>query len=390
MADAVRTNVGTNDTGNADRRIRAVLRDPAQEEPFNTPMLRALTNLAQRRKAPLTARGYKLEWFTQARFLRFVTVGSTAPTTGTSIIVTDTSYIQPGHVLSFQKEMILVTAVNTGTLTLTVVRDVTSNGFTASIPAGVQLHLVTSAAEQGEAKGPRMAKHPTLAFNFTQIIRRGTGITRTQMQTDQYHASDELEYQVRLAKTEIEEEWERAGLMNTGKAQILPGASGATDHPRTIMGGLPTFITTNRINAGGSMTYEDLDDYMQGIVRFGGNRRKVLMGGQGFGTLFNSMPSSAIRTTTRSNFWGREITTLGGAGWTADFIPNWQLEGTDWANTLYVLDFEYIFAEFLQRLDVDPNTADPGKDAKEVELLMEAGLIVQNEKAHGMIEEAFS
>lgn len=370
----------------ADARIRNVIKGVTLEEPMSTPLFVITEKLSSAGKSiPLTSRGWKPEWFTKARFPRTVTVGATAPTTGTSIIATDVAHVQPGHILETQRENILVTAVNTTTLELTVIRNTPARtgGPIVSIPAGAVLRVTSTAAEQGAPKGPRFSLNATLDNNLTQIFRRGTGATRTEIQSAQYDTENDFQEGVRDAVITIREEWERAALMHWAKQQITQGSAGATNHNRNIMGGLPAFITDNYINAGGSMTDMDLNIWANRAIRIGGNKRRLLMGGQNVAAIISQFPKEAVRTTVQSKFWGSDIRTLGGSGgWNGEFIMNFQLEDSFWGGVLFVLDMEFIDQFKLQAMDIDLNTADPGTDASEAEVLMEGCIIVRNKKAH--------
>src|SRR5262245_12807865 len=136
MADVIRGLLGTGNT-DAELRIRSILKTPSQQEPANTALLAVTRRLRQKgRKGNFTAKGYLFEWLNQARFLRFVTVGTSAPGTGTTINLTDPSSIEAGRmILEYGDEMIMVTAVNLSTGDLTVIRDIADTGI-ESIPAG--------------------------------------------------------------------------------------------------------------------------------------------------------------------------------------------------------------------------------------------------------------
>lgn len=382
---------GTLGVANAEAttRIRNVIKGAAQEEPANTPLFAMTEELARRgRKIALTNRGWKPEWFAIGRYSRTVTVSTTAPTTGTSIVVTDSSQNQVSDILEYSRENMLVVANDTTTNTLTVVRNTPARtgGGVVSIPASAVIRLVSSAAEQGAPKGVRFAIQPVGNSNRTQIFREGTGITRTQMQSAQYHTIDEFEDQIRQTVWRVREKFERAALMQWNFSEINPGSTGSTNHPRCIMGGLPAYIQTNYINAGGTLTDFELNIFINRGIRYGGNKDRILMGGSTPHAVIAEFPKPAIRTTVQSKFWGQEITRLGGSmGWRGMMIPNYQLDGEFWGGVLYALDMAYVGRYDLQGLDIDRDTADPGTDAMEAEVLMESSLLVTLDKPNELI-----
>lgn len=379
-------NLGTHNN-NAATVIRAVVREVAEEEPSNTPLF-TLTEAMGRKGAGFkpTAKNWKIEWFNKQRFERFVEVVSAG--TGTTWVVKTTKNIQIGTVTEYEKENCLVIGVNRSTNQLTVLRNTPKRpgGGIVNIPAMARVGLADSAHEQGAPKGARFGILPTNDYNVTQIFRRGCGISKTELAVSKYTTSNEFKQMIRDNFQALKEEMERAKLKHWGREVLTPGGGGADNNNRNIMGGLPFYIRDQVVNVGGSLSYEAMNLLMGRAVRFGGSRRRLLMGGQRFSAIISGYPEPAIRTTVQNDFWGQEIRRLGGSSsWRAETLENWQLDDNAfWAGVFFGLDMRYISRYVLRDVHIDENAVDNGTDAMEAELITEQTLVVQNPRAHIM------
>lgn len=381
-------NLGTHNNNTATV-VRAVVRKVAEEEPSNTPLF-SLTEAMGRKGSGFKPKekNWKIEWFNKRRFERFIELTSAG--TGTNWIASATSLpnIQIGTVFEYGKENSLCVGVNRTTGAITVLRNTPQRpgGGIVNIPAGSKVRIVSNAAEQGAPKGARFGILPTEDYNLTQIFRRGCGITKTEMAVSKYTTSNEFKQLIRDNFSAMKEDIERAILMHWGRQLLSPGGGGADNNSRNIMGGLPYYIRDNFVNVGGTLTYEALNQFMARVIRYGGSRRRLIMGGQKFMAVIAGFPKEAIRTTIQNDFWGQEIRRLGGSSsWRAETLENWQLDdGGFWSGVFYALDMGYIARYNLREAHIDEDAVDKGTDAMEAELIIELTIIVQNPRAHMM------
>lgn len=127
--------------------------------------------------------------------------GDALPTRGT---ITDVNRIIPGMILRFQPDMttqgstgykpsenILVTAVNIGTKTLTVVRGF--DGTTAqTIPSGALLMQIGNAHEEGSSRPQSQALLPIRHLNYTHIFRNSWDVSGTLAATQLAHGDQPI------------------------------------------------------------------------------------------------------------------------------------------------------------------------------------------------------
>lgn len=171
------------------------------------------------------------------------------PTAVTSFSVAHSDRFTPGDqiLLAGKTEIMLVTAVNNSTNTLTVIRNYGGSSV-ASVEHGDTIHIIGNAALEGDnAPIPRFTTR-VRRQNFTQIFTKSVEVSGSQLAVQAIGVADELDYQKQERLRELLRDLENCVI--NGIAPMANPQGGTTI--RRTMNGILASITTNRfvINTG--------------------------------------------------------------------------------------------------------------------------------------------
>lgn len=200
-----------------------------------------------------------------------LTTGATAA--ATAIVVDNARYFSVGDIINVVRtgEKMRVSAIDTGTQTLTVNRAV---GSTAAAPLADNddLQIIGNAYAEGSPLGLEKSHIEDYLFNYTQIFRTPFGVTGTQDQSENYIGKDRP--RLRAEKMiEHKIDLERTALF--GERNI---DTGSTNNPRRYTGGALYFLKDNIKDAGGVLTGNEIEDWLQDVYQHtsGGDSRTLL------------------------------------------------------------------------------------------------------------------
>jgi hypothetical protein len=199
--------------------------------------------------------------------------------------------------LGDDKEIMLVTAVNTTAGTITVTR---GYGDTAhgALAAGKALRILGNAALEGDLADAARFSVRTRRQNYTQIFTATVEVSGSELASKQIGVADEMNYQKQLRLRELLRDLENC-VINGTAATITPAGSSTV---RRTMSGLLTLIQTNvlRPGQGGfpgeeSLTEEQLSMALRTIwMQCGSAPDLILVNAAGKRTI-NHFASSARR-----------------------------------------------------------------------------------------------
>jgi hypothetical protein len=207
--------------------------------PHETPLLDALGD------PPRSARSTVHEWLEDALLPNTDTVNDSTygnATTDTSFVVDNGSRFRVGDQIRTEGsgEVMLVTAVNTGTNTLTVVRGY--GGSTAEALAdNLAVHILGNAALEGDDAGSARFTARSRKTNYTQIFSATVEVSGSELAVKQLGVADELDYQKHQRTRELLRDLENCVI--NGRAPAANPEGSATVR-RTMRGIIPS-ITTN-------------------------------------------------------------------------------------------------------------------------------------------------
>ncbi|MBG9548521.1 SU10 major capsid protein [Cytobacillus firmus] len=211
------------------------------------------------------------QWFEDEMYGDESTVVGAKLVGDTEVVVADVEPFRPGHVVKIGEELLLVTAINAGTKTLTVTR-----GYADTTPAAIADGAVievqfVEGTEGADARSARYkARKP--ASNITQIFDDSVEISGTAQAVTQYGISDLYEYEKQKKQLELALQLEKA---------LINGVLYQNGEIRQ-MKGVRQFIQTNVVNVNGDLALDAIDNLAQDIYEAGGFKTagdyKVLVG----------------------------------------------------------------------------------------------------------------
>lgn len=200
------------------------------------------------------------QWFEDEVYGDEAKVSGAVLVGGTSIVVTDVEPFRVGHVVKVADELIYVSAINTGTKTLTVTRGYAGTTAAAIVDgAKIEVQFVEG-TEGADARSARY-KARTPQSNYTQIFDDSVEISGTAQAVTQYGIEDLYEAEKQKKQLELALQLEKA---------IINGIGYQNGNVRQ-MRGIRSFISTNVTDAAGAaVDGTKLNDSLQSIYEKGG------------------------------------------------------------------------------------------------------------------------
>jgi hypothetical protein len=199
------------------------------------------------------------QWFEDEMVADESTVAGAVTNVATAVVVADAEPFRVGHVVKIGEELLLVTAVNTGTKTLTVVR-----GYAATTAAAIadlaKIEVQFVEGQEGADARSSRFKARVAKSNKTQIFDDSVEISGTAAAVQQYGIGDLYEYEKQKKQLELALQLEKA---------LINGVSYENGQIRQ-MKGIRQFITTNVDNVAGALTMEAVNNLSQKIYEAGG------------------------------------------------------------------------------------------------------------------------
>lgn len=216
----------------------------AINSPHETPLLHALGD------ADRPARSTVHEWLEDALLPNTDRVNDstfTNPATDTSFVVANVDRFRVGDQIRVEGsgELMLVSAINAGTSTLTVVRGYGASGPEALADEAV-IHILGNAALEGDSADAARFTARTRRVNYTQIFTKTVEVSGSELAVRQLGVADELDYQKQQRTRELLRDLENT-LIN-GRAAGGDQQGNAT--VRRTMNGILSLIESNRFIVG--------------------------------------------------------------------------------------------------------------------------------------------
>jgi hypothetical protein len=242
------------------------------------------------------------QWFEDEMVADESTVAGAVTNVATAVVVADAEPFRVGHVVKIGEELLLVTAVNTGTKTLTVVRGYA--GTTAAAIADlakIEVQFVEG-TEGADARSSRF-KARVAKSNKTQIFDDSVEISGTAAAVQQYGISDLYEYEKQKKQLELALQLEKA---------LINGVSYENGQIRQ-MKGIRQFIASNVDNVAGALTMDAVNNLAQKIYEAGGfatgGDYKVIVGAKQKRKL-SALDTNKVQIGRAENARGEVVDTL--------------------------------------------------------------------------------
>jgi hypothetical protein len=214
----------------------------ALASPHETPLLDALGDPAR------TARSTVHEWLEDALLPNTDRVNDatyTNPSADTSFVVDNAVRFRPGDQirLAGALEMMLVTAVNAGTNTLTVVRGYGATTATA-LSDNAEVIIVGNASLEGDDAAAARFTARSRRTNYTQIFASTVEVSGSELAVRQLGVADELDYQKAQRVRELLRDLENSVINGRAAATDPQGSSTVRRTMRGIIGSLTSNLFT--------------------------------------------------------------------------------------------------------------------------------------------------
>ncbi len=244
------------------------------------------------------------EWYEDEMFDTDSIVTAAALVSDTSIVVADTEPFRINQVVKVNEELILITAVNTGTKTLTVTRGYAGTTAAAIAQNDVIEVLFTEGTEGADAREARY-KGRKPASNYTQIFDDTIEISGSSEEIAQYGIDDLYEAEKQKKQLELALQLEKAAING------IKYSNGT----KRMMGGIRQFIQSNVTDNGGAVlnSLDPINDLAQDIYRAGGFKDGgtfAIMVGAKQKRALSKLDQDVIRIERADNARGQVVTTL--------------------------------------------------------------------------------
>lgn len=316
-----------------------------------------------------------------------VDTGITAGDTAVTLSSGEGSYLTKNTLLVHQVsgEVAFVSAVSTDTLTIA-----RSHGPTAAAAwtAGDDLLVLHGAAAEGVTAEAAISTKKADEFNYTQICRKTMDITKTDMASRVYGGVSEHSYQ----QMKLGIEWSKKLDMSFFFSER--NSASISSVPRRSMDGLNRFISTNRLDMGGTFSYVTFVDWLKDLTRYGSGKI-VLFGSRGLVANISLEAMGFLEMGSSEKSLGMEIMRLRGPfGADIRIITHNSLKGQKYGGYGFFIDPTRIGYRYLSengenrdvalKTNIQANDADKRTD----EMLGEVSMFRANEQAHGVITNA--
>ncbi|QHT60666.1 DUF5309 domain-containing protein [Paenibacillus lycopersici] len=245
----------------------------------------------------------KFEWMEDDLLPRWdaINAGAGYASGITALVVDNANYFSVNDVVKVPRtaEVMLVTAINTGTQTLTVIR---GYGLTAAaaLVDNDPLIIIGNANQEGSGTRELKSTQEVPKFNLTQIFKTPFGVTGTENATKMYGGKD-LSYQ--QAKAGVQHKIDIARAYMYGERKLDTTGS----KPMRTTGGLLSFLTKNNYDAGGQLTQTEFDNNISEVVFKYGSKNKIMLASARLLSVINGWAMNKLQINQEAKSFGLEI-----------------------------------------------------------------------------------
>ncbi|MFD7521435.1 SU10 major capsid protein [Paenibacillus chitinolyticus] len=375
--------IGVRNTANIEQKkiIVDMSNDIALLQPSETPFLSFL-KIAKRNTE--TANSFKFEWMEDdlSPVWDAINLAAGYANNVTALVVDNADIFRAGDTVKVPRtgEVMLVTATNNGTQTLTVVR-----GYGVTTAAALldndPLLIIGNANMEGSGAREIRSTKEVPKFNYTQIFKTPFGVTNTQQATKMYGTKD-LSYQQMKAGVEHKIQIARSMILGERKEDF----SGSD--PRRTTGGLLSFLTKNNYDAAGQLTKSEFDNNFAEVIFKYGSKNKLMISSARLISVINEWAFGKLQINQEAAKFGLKIFEYVTPFGTLNLVnEQYILEGPVYGGYGIIIDPENVKYRPLAGRDTKLETNIQANDAdKRVDqYLTEAGLEVRSPETHGVL-----
>jgi hypothetical protein len=367
--------IGSRGTGNitSSRRIP----DVPKEIFYLQPDAAQLVQILFKAKKKVTINP-KFTWYEKDLFPKRDQAGETKAAAGTTLTVDNGSYFKVGDVVKVEAtgEVVLVTAVSTNVLTIT-----RSFGSTAAdtITDNDYLLVLGNACEEGSGSPSIKSQTSTEKYNYCQEFKTPFEVTDTLNNSDLYGGND-LQNESIIHMIEHKVDMERAFLF--GECAIDETGT----HPRRATGGVIERITTNVTDVSTTITESAFETFLESVFAYGSST-KLFLAAPKLISAINYWARGKLQTVPKDQTYGIAVKEyLSGHG-TLLVAKHKLLTGSVYGGYGICLDMDKLWVRVMRNEDTRraKNIQDNDETKRKDEYRTNAGIMLTNEEAHGVI-----
>ncbi|ANY67730.1 hypothetical protein BBD42_15595 [Paenibacillus sp. BIHB 4019] len=198
-------------------------------------------------------------WFEDEMFADETVTSASALVGATDVVVVSVEPFRVGHVIKIGEELLYVSAINSGTKTLTVTRGYAST-TAAAIASGAKVEVLFVEGQEGADARSARFKPRVRKSNLTQIFDDSIEISGTAQAVAQYGIDNQYEYEKQKKQLELALQLEKA---------LINGVQYESGQIRQ-MKGIRQFIQTNVTNVSGALALTHINTLAQQVYDAGG------------------------------------------------------------------------------------------------------------------------
>ncbi|WP_188068982.1 SU10 major capsid protein [Brevibacillus brevis] len=313
-------------------------------------------------------------WFEDEMFNDESTVNGAKTNADTAVVVTDAEPFRASQVVKIGEELLLVTAVNAGTKTLTVSRGYAST-TAAAIADGAKIEVMFVEGTEGADARAARYKARSRKSNLTQIFDDSIEISGTAQAVTQYGIDDLYEYEKQKKQLELALQLEKA---------LINGVKYESGQVRQ-MAGIRSLIVTNVDNSGGAVDTTKINALAQKIYDKGGfatgGDYKIIVGAKQKMAL-SATDSNKIQLTRAENTRGQKVDMIVTDFGQFEIVLNNNVAGDE----LFLVDANRMAIKPLNSRDFGHTFLGQKGDYTTGMIVGEYTLEFRQEKAHGRLK----
>lgn len=347
-----------------------------------------------------TAKNFKEQWMEDQFLPRNTALSATAAAGDTNLAVTanEGSYAKVGDIGKFVQtgEAFRITTV--GASAWTVIRAIGSvSAATATSGTGQGgIIIIAGSSEQGGGLPTAIVTQKTSNYNYTQTIRNSYRFT-ADAEWVNWFSGNPLAYHRKNTGITHKREIEQACWFGA-RSYTSDGGNGK---PRTTMGGIDEYLSTNITDVAGTLDKGAWNDFLRSALEYGERTRKVLFAAPIVAQVLSEfLQDNWVKATPSDSVWGVHvdavIDAVHGARIPVVVKNDWRRFGEGTAKHIgsraYLLDMtqvELVKAPATKKgpryMALYPNREANDADETAEEFLSQITLKLKQEKAHALL-----
>ena len=362
----------------SDRMVIDMSTKIAELEPDKSPLI----TLTKKMKRTRTVQNPEFDWMEQELGARWDAINNAAgyDSAATAIIVDNGAYFRVGDIVKVPRtgEVLLVTAINTNTLTVTRAYGSTA---AAALVDNDPIVILGNLNAEGATLREIKQKEPVKKSNYTQIIRTPVGATNT-LQATKVYGPKPMSWYRHLGGIEHAIDMERTMLFGEKGKDVVDGQN------RRSTGGILEFCTENVFDVSSTtLTEQSFVEWLEDVFRYG-SKEKMLFASARLCTHIDLWSLGKLQTLPKNKTYGVAVKEYISTHGVLYVTKHHLLENAVYGGYGIVLDMDNVAYCPLEGRDTKllTNRQANDEDAQKDEYLSEFGVEVRLPKTHAIIK----